>query len=100
MNNKIYFGNAFSLQMVDEFPVHITVSNVDRAEVYGSNFISIVGHPDTANVLQVPCNRVSVKLHKGDILYVAQLMGGRLPEGATKLPEGYKFTFVKVEILC
>jgi hypothetical protein len=27
------------------------------------------------------------------------LVGGRLPEGATTLPEGFSFTFVKVEVL-
>lgn len=31
-------------------------------------------------------------------LYVAQLQGGRLPEGATKLPDGFKFRFLLVHI--
>ena len=34
----------------------------------------------------------------GDTLYVAQLMGGRLPEGTTKLPEGFWFKFFKVTV--
>ena len=38
-------------------------------------------------------------LKKGDTLYVAQLTGGRLPEGATELPEGFSFKFLKVELL-
>lgn len=100
MEKKIYLGDAFSLQMLDEFPADVMkVSSVTKEEVYKADFVSVVGHPDTANVLQVPFNRVSVKLRKGDTLYVARLMGGRLPEGCTKLPEGYSFKFLKIEIL-
>ena len=33
---------------------------------------------------------------KGDIAFVAQLQGGRLPEGSTTLPEGFSFKFLKV----
>lgn len=39
---------------------------------------SEVGHADTAAVLGVPCNRVNVKLGKGDTVFVAQLQGGRI----------------------
>lgn len=60
--------------------------------------ISAIGHQDTANVLGVPMNRINVRLSKGDIAYVAQLQGGRLPEGATTLPEGFSFKFIKVYI--
>lgn len=97
--NKIYLGNAFSLQMLDEFPAFVKISSVDEKEVFYCEPESIIGHADTARVLGAPCNRVSVKLHKGDILYVAQLMGGRLPEGCTTLPEGYSFKYLKVEIV-
>ena len=56
---------------------------------------SAVGHPDTAEVLGVVCNRTSVTLDENTDLYIAQLSGGRLPEGATTLPEGFKFTWVR-----
>ena len=59
---------------------------------------SAVGHPDTADILGVRCNRMSLKLAKGDELFVAQLTGGRLPEGCTTLPEGFSFTFLKVTL--
>lgn len=59
---------------------------------------SAIGHQDTANVLGVPMNRVNVHLAKGDIAYVAQLQGGRLPEGSTKLPDGFSFKFIKVTV--
>lgn len=64
----------------------------------GLILISAIGHQDTANVLGVPMNRVNVHLAKGDIAYVAQLQGGRLPEGSTKLPDGFSFKFIKVTV--
>ena len=60
---------------------------------------SAIGHADTARVLGVEMNRINVTLKKGDVAYVAQLQGGRLPEGSTTLPEGFKFKYVKVEVM-
>ena len=68
-------------------------------------FISAVGHADTAAVLadeldlQVEANRIFVSLEKGDVLLVAQLTGGRLPEGTTTLPDGFSFSYLKVELV-
>lgn len=63
------------------------------------NYIkSAIGHQDTAAVLDVPMNRINVSLKKGDVAYVAQLQGGRLPEGSTELPEGFSFKFLRVII--
>jgi hypothetical protein len=93
-----YVGNAFSLQMVKNFPCSINIVECDKKEALSTDNISVVGHQDTANVLGVKLNRVSLTLNKGDILYVAQVVGGRLPEGCTKLPEGFKMKFLKVTI--
>ena len=60
--------------------------------------MSCVGHADTAAVLGVAMARISVTLQPGDVLYVAQLRGGRLPEGATILPEGFGFDWIRVEV--
>ena len=60
---------------------------------------SAIGHQDTANVLGVPMNRVNVHLSEGDTAYVAQLQGGRLPEGSTTLPDGFSFKFIKVKVV-
>jgi hypothetical protein len=82
----------------------ISVVPVSAEEVAASEFESAVGHQDTANVLSailgkpVPMNRVSLKLDQDTVLYVAQVTGGRLPEGATTLPEGMKLCFLKVTI--
>ena len=86
--------NAFSLQMVD-IPCDVSFTEVDTLP---SGLVSAVGHKDTANVLGVEWNRANVHLGKGEVAYVAQLMGGRLPEGSTTLPKGFKFKFIKVEV--
>lgn len=93
----VFLCSAFSLQMVKDFPCTVKVTEV-KVDDFPDNLKSAVGHQDTATVLGVPMNRVNVTLEVGDVCYVAQLQGGRLPEGATKLPEGYSFRFFKVEI--
>lgn len=93
-----YIANAFSLQMIGSFPCVLDVQEVSREEALTVDNVSCVGHADTARVLGVPCNRVSVRLSAGDVLYVAQLQGGRLPEGSTTLPEGFTFKFLRVTI--
>jgi len=91
----MYLLNAFSLNMISDFPANVEIQEVKELP---SNLSSAIGHQDTANVLGVEMNRVNVSLSKGDVAYVAQLMGGRLPEGATTLPEGFKFKFLRVEV--
>ena len=101
----VYLGNAFSLQMLNlTEDASIEVTPVTKEEVARSGFQSVVGHQDTASALtallgvEVPMNRVSIRLFNADILYVAQVTGGRLPEGTTVLPPGRGFAFVKVVI--
>ena len=91
----MYLLNAFSLQMINEFPTNVKFEEVDTIP---NGLVSAIGHQDTANVLGVPMNRVNVSLSKGDVAYIAQLQGGRLPEGATTLPNGFTFKFIKVTI--
>ena len=91
---KTFLLNAFSLQMLDEFPAKVSIEEIPS--IYGLKLESAIGHADTAAVLGVPLNRINVKLHKGDTAVVAQLQGGRLPEGSTTLPEGFSFKFLKV----
>lgn len=72
--------------------------NVVPVTAFPKDAVSVVGHPDTAAVLGVECNRVNLKLNQGDVLYVAQLVGGRLPEGCTTLPDGFSFKFVSITV--
>lgn len=87
--------NAFSLQMI-EVPASVSFEEIKSLP---EGLVSAIGHADTATVLGVPMNRINVSLKSGDTAYVAQLVGGRLPEGSTTLPEGFSFKFVKVVVL-
>lgn len=104
-----YIANTFSLQMISDLVkeggVNISFTEVsDLNEIKEADAISAVGHPDTAAVIsnllgkEVPANRISISLQKGDVLYVAQIIGGRLPEGCKTLPENFSMKFYKVEI--
>lgn len=102
---KTYLGNAFSLQMLDTARPHrLNVEPTEISEVAKADFVSVIGHADTANVVsgllgrEVECQRISVRLEQGDTLYVAQVTGGRLPEGCTELPPGMSLTFLKVTL--
>ena len=77
----IYVANAFSLGMIlaEHLPRVRMVATV-RPVLAGLEWASCVGHADTAAVLDVPVSRVSVRLSPGDTLFVAQLVGARLPE--------------------
>lgn len=90
-----YLLNAFSLQMVD-IPC---IALFEEVDVLPDGLTSAIGHADTAHVLGVEPNRINVHLSEGDIAYVAQLQGGRLPEGSTTLPDGFSFKFIKVKVV-
>ena len=100
-----YISNAFSLAMIpDGGTVRVKKVNLPAIAQRLVNPVSIVGHADTAQVftsllgIDVSANRQSITLTDKDILYVGQLIGGRLPEGATKLPEGFEIIWMCVRI--
>jgi len=95
--------NAFSLQMLAELNADVTVREITPAEV-PEDTESAMGHADIAAVAgsvlgrEIPVVRSSQKLTETDELYVAQFMGGRLPEGATTLPEGFSIKWLKITV--
>ena len=99
---KKYLVNAFSIQMLKKGGL-VRFEEIAPEDI-PTDVISAVGHADTANVLsdllgfEVTLNRAFVTLDEDTELYVAQIMGGRLPEGATTLPEGVSFKFYKVTL--
>lgn len=109
MEKKIYLTNAFSIQMLPKEAITdasfrpIDTDTVKRILAENS-FISAIGHADTAKVvgtmlgMDVQPNRISVSVKPGDEIIVAQLTGGRLPEGATEIPEGMNIEFWRVRI--
>lgn len=99
----LYITNAFSIQMLPHLATTLSFkpATLEQAmKIMKTNvFISAVGHVDTANVvsnllnMEIPMNRISVNLKDDDVLLVAQLSGGRLPEGATTIPDGMSIQF-------
>jgi hypothetical protein len=100
---KKYLVNAFSIQMLSG-PATVRFEEIDATEV-PADVVSAVGHADTAAVLsnmlgfEVPMNRMNISLDEDTEIYVAQLVGGRLPEGSTTLPEGFAFKFYRVTMV-
>jgi hypothetical protein len=114
---KVYLLNAFSLNMI---PADAQGGKVVWSRIgvkagadmsagaegildYGRDFVSAVGHADTAAVFAsvlgftVPTNRVNVTLQPGDIAVVGQYVGPRLPEGAKELPVGARIDWFRLE---
>ena len=100
-----YISNAFALSMVPDGAT-IRTRPVDLPAIAHkfSSPVSVVGHADTAAVfadmLGIPIahNRATITLTAKDTLYVGQLVGGRLPEGVTALPEGFRIKWICVSI--
>ena len=99
--------NSFSLQMLPEdFLENASMLSIEpvTADAIPADCMSAIGHVDTAAVLsdilgrKVEYNRTNVSLSKDTILYIAQVMGGRLPEGATTLPDGIEIRFFRISI--
>ena len=102
----MYLLNAFSANMLAEFPVsvHFVEISADVMVELAQGSVSAVGHADTAALfstilgVEVPCNRVSVTLEPGQNALLGQYSGPRLPEGATTLPEGASIKWILVNV--
>ena len=108
---KIKLANAFSLQMIQGDSEKIAVKKVStdyvKEYLYGrwAEVVSAIGHADTARIVggllkgeELPANRINVTLGAGELLIVAQVTGGRLPEGATEFPDGVTLQFYFVRL--
>ena len=100
---KNILTNAFSIQMLGG-DSQVTFKKAEPTNI-PKDVVSAIGHADTAAVLssilgmEIPMNRVNISIDENTTLYVAQLTGGRLPEGSTTLPEGFNFTFWEVKLI-
>lgn len=116
MGFKMVLLNAFSANMLADFPVTVTFTEITATEARAALMCaaeadgeadcirSAVGHADTAAVFEsvlntpVPCRRETVLLRPGDSAIVGQYHGARLPEGATLLPQGATIKWLVVEV--
>lgn len=100
--------NAFSIQMIsslNEASVSFKKVTLEQAKnLLADGADSYIGHVDTAAVIsgllgmEVPAQRRFGTLAPGETAIVAQVLGGRLPEGATTLPDGMTIQFFQVTV--
>ncbi len=99
MYSEFVICNAFSMNMLDFEDGYSEVSfmKVDVTDVINllndREFTSAVGHADTAAIfsdilgIEIPMNRIDLKIKNNTVLIVGQYKGKRLPEGTKKLPD-------------
>lgn len=100
--------NAFSIQMIsslNEASVSFKKISVEQAKnLLADGVDSFIGHADTATVvggllgMEVPAQRRFGTLVPNETAIVAQVIGGRLPEGCTTLPDGFSIQFFQVTV--
>lgn len=105
----LIFGSTFSLQMIPRENCSVNVEWITPEEVNdlldNNEWLCTVGHENTAMILNkllgrddIFMNRIRSSMGYDDTLLIGQLIGQRLPEGCTELPEGIEFTFVRVTL--
>jgi hypothetical protein len=98
---KTIVTNAFSISMLSESTkLNLAAITLTKArEFLADEWESAVGHPDTAAVfsrllgMDIPANRVSIRLDKDTQFLVGQYTGPRLEPGTTELPDGATITW-------
>lgn len=98
-SQKVYLVNAFTPNMLSSETLiegfNVSFDSVSKEEAMSLMTNSAIGHEDFAEALNVPYNRVSLKLRKGDTFVLAQRIGERLPEGTTTLNGDLQVVFLK-----
>ena len=111
-----YLANALSLNMTDPDDESVSFTRTrltpkkvaDYLKKSTFHVFNRIGHPDTAAVvasqlaeygyMAPEAKREDVTLKQGDVVYVAQYSGPRLPQGATHLPEGARVIWYRVVV--
>jgi len=79
------------------YPASSCIGHADVAAVINGQLgLSELGPDSNGVVPRYEMVRSSISLNPGDVLWVAQYCGPRLPEGATTLPEGATIRWYKV----
>ena len=102
-----YVNNAYSTKMLQE-NLCISQTIISEKEFmelsHNGEYTSVIGHPDTAKLFNLPENRQTLILQDGDELLVCELnnpTGTRLPVGITKIeeiPNGFFFRFLQIKV--
>ena len=102
-----YIGNAFSVNMIDGDGT-ITIKTITKNQFMkaGNHAKSIIGHPEIAKNFNLPLNRESITLKKGDQLFVVTpatrpMANQEVANGATYnfIPEEEGYTYKVIQVL-
>jgi len=107
---KIIVTNGFSINMLSpgdaaRLTIQPISREVARDMLTGSEFLSIIGHKDLAEVVssdlgvKITANRVTYTVDGKTAMLICQYRGERLPEGAKKLPKGSNVDYYYVALL-
>lgn len=94
-----YVCNTISLQMLkllDCFKLNGIRISESQFNAMTKQAKSFVGHKSAADEMGVEYNRDDLILKSGDILYVRQIAGKRLPEGVNTLPENVELQYWQI----
>lgn len=105
---SMYIINGFSLNMTNLDTGMLLFHKINpetiKDEEFCDGFTSALGHADIARIaskmigVEIPVNRCTLELKRGDQAVVVQYKGPRLPEGATVLPEGASVEFFLITL--
>lgn len=83
----------------EEFNEYIEkMTSYNKWRKTNERYINFVGHEQTAQLLGINMNRITIRAKPGDKIIWAQYQGPRLEEGSITVPENAKFTPMKAEI--
>lgn len=108
MNMVKYIGNGFSMGMIENEDVLISIKTITKNQFIkaGNHAKSIIGHPEIAKIFDLPLNRESITLKKGDILYIVspttRPMANQMVENGAKytfIPEEEGYTYKQIQVL-
>ena len=103
-----YIGNGFSMGMIPNEDILISVKTITKTQFIkaGNHAKSIIGHPEIAEIFDLPLNRESITLKKGDILYIVspstRPKANQMVENGARyefIPEEMGYTYKQIQIL-
>lgn len=114
MTTRNILLNALTLNALHELfdyldECNLSIRKLQIVDMPFDNCISYIGHKDLVEIVKneaakfgksvnINFNRESYKYSPGDVLYIIQYIGDRLPEGTKELPANAKLKYFKVTV--
>ena len=94
-------GGCITYQEIAWREFEYYVKKMNTSDLYRRKdevYVNFTGHEQTAQILQIPMNRITIRAKPGDKIVWAQYKGPRLEEGSITVPDDAEFTPMKAEI--